>query len=174
MYLLLETSHNLIVYVKKRKKVPTIIMWNIKIQVTCPKLKFTFALGSLCANWSQVRFSCDSFGFQHTPARADQPIWQLASRTLNAQLPWPLPELSPLTAPSCSQINVSHMWHKATKAFKSLKMQLVEAICHLNPLKAAAIFAVFKIPHQYIFSQLMKPKNFIFPVRKKKKRRKTA
>lgn len=145
-----HSSHNLIVQyiLKKGKKVPTIIMWN-KIQVTCPKLKFTFALGSLCANWSQVRFSCDSFGFQHKPACADQPIWQLPSRTLTAQLPWPLPELSPLTAPSCSEINVSPIWHKSTKAFKSPKMQLVE----LNPLKAAAIFAVFKIPRQYIFSQ---------------------
>lgn len=37
-------------------------------------------------------------------------------------------------------------------------MQLVE----LNPLKAAAIFAVFKIPHQYIFPN-NEAQEFYFP-----------
>lgn len=57
-------------------------------------------------NCDKVRFSCDSFGFLHTPASADQALWQLAPCTSTAQLSLPLPRLSRLSAPSCSQINV--------------------------------------------------------------------
>lgn len=66
-----------------------------------------FCICMLITEYSnKVRFSCDSFGFLHTPACADQPLWQLAFSTLTAQLSLPLPHLSHLSAPSCSQINI--------------------------------------------------------------------
>lgn len=52
-------------------------------------------------------FSCDSFGFLHTPACADQPLWQLASSTSTAQLSLPLP---------CIYSFLLHPVHKLTSA----------------------------------------------------------
>lgn len=92
-------------------------MWNYQDSGHLPWAEVPASCCVYCCPWlcvcmliteysGKVRFSCDSFGFLHTPACADQPLWQLASSTSTAQLSLPLPRLSRLSAPSCSQISV--------------------------------------------------------------------